>query len=201
MYRIGVLALQGGVREHMAVLNELPGVQGVLVRRASDLCGIDGLVLPGGESTVMGRLLHRLDLMEALRKAIQEGLPTFGTCAGMILMAKTIENQVENYLKVLDVAVCRNAFGRQLESFDRQDVVEEVSKKAVNMRFVRAPRITGWDREKVAVLYELEGFPVAVRQGHLLALSFHPELVAETCFHAYFVNEMVKGRAGTVFIE
>lgn len=191
MYRIGVLGLQGGISEHMQMLSLVRGVTVVQVRKPSDLAAIDGLILPGGESTVMGKLLHRLEFMESLKKSIERGLPVWGTCAGMILLAKEIENQKERYLGALDVMVSRNAFGRQLESFDKIDLIEAVSEEPLKMRFVRAPKIVEWNGDLVEVLYALEGCPVAVRQGNLLATSFHPELVGEHRFHEYFVANLV----------
>ena len=191
MYRIGVLGLQGGVVEHMQMLDLVRGVNAVQVRKPSDLAALDGLILPGGESTVMGKLLHRLEMLEPIKKAIGKGLPVWGTCAGMILLAKNIENQSDSYLGVLDATVSRNAFGRQLESFDTIDTIEAVSDEPLKMRFVRAPRIVDWNRAAVQVIYQLEGFPVAVRQENLLATSFHPELVGEHRFHEYFVTHLV----------
>lgn len=191
MYRIGVLGLQGGVAEHMQMLSLVRGVTAVPVRKPSNLVAIDGLILPGGESTVMGKLLHRLEFMESLKESIERGLPVWGTCAGMILLAKEIENQRESYLGALDVKVSRNAFGRQLESFDKTDLIEAVSDEPLKMRFVRAPRIADWNKDLVEVLYALEGYPVAVRQRNLLATSFHPELVGEHRFHEYFVSHLV----------
>lgn len=191
MYRVGVLALQGGVIEHIEMLKTIPEVEAVLVRKTEDLAALDGLILPGGESTAIGKVMARIGMLKPLKAMIESGLPVWGTCAGMILLAKTIENQEETYLNVLDITVSRNAFGRQLESFDLVDLVPIVSDKPVQMRFIRAPRISKWDLEKVEIIYQLDGYPVAVKQGNVMVTSFHPELVNENCFHQYFVTSMV----------
>lgn len=191
MYRVGVLALQGGVIEHMEMLKTIPEVEAVLVRKTEDLAALDGLILPGGESTAIGKVMDRIGMLKPLKEMIELGLPVWGTCAGMILLAKTIENQEETYLNVLDITVSRNAFGRQLESFDLVDLVPIVSDKPVQMRFIRAPRISKWDLEKVEIIYQLDGYPVAVKQDNVMVTSFHPELVNENCFHQYFVTSMV----------
>lgn len=192
MLRVGVLGLQGGVEEHIRALESLENVTPVWVRTRKDFEGIDGLILPGGESTTLGKLLHRLELMDFLREKIASGLPVWGTCAGMILLADEIEGQNEAYLKLLGVKVSRNAFGRQLDSFDKIDHLPEISEKPIRMRFIRAPRIMDWDPEKVKVLYKIDEFPVAVRQGNILATSFHPELVGENQVHQYFVHMIYK---------
>ncbi len=190
--RVGVLGLQGGVEEHISALKSLENVMPVWVRTREDFEGIDGLILPGGESTTLGKLLHRLDLMDFLRDKIASGLPVWGTCAGMILLADQIEGQDETHLKLLHVKVSRNAFGRQLDSFDKLDNIPAVSEQPIRMRFIRAPRIMDWDKEKVEVLYKIDEFPVAVRQGNILATSFHPELVGENQVHQYFVDMIYK---------
>jgi 5'-phosphate synthase pdxT subunit len=191
MYRVGVLAIQGGVIEHIEMLKTIPEVEPVLVRKTEDLASLDGLILPGGESTAIGKVMNRIGMLKPLKEMIEMGLPVWGTCAGMILLAKTIENQEETYLNVLDITVSRNAFGRQLESFDLVDLVPIVSDKPVQMRFIRAPRISKWDIEKVEIIYQLDGYPVAVKQGSVMVTSFHPELVNENCFHQFFVTSMV----------
>lgn len=195
MLRIGVLGLQGGVKEHIEILEGLEGVNPIWVRKRQDFDGLHGLILPGGESTTLGKLLHRMDLMNLLKCKIESGLPVWGTCAGMILLANQIEGQEETFLKVLDVTVSRNAFGRQLDSFDQVDVVPDISEEPIRMRFIRAPRIVHWNSEKVQVLYKIDGFPVAVRQGNLLATSFHPELVGENKVHQFFVEMVDKGQS------
>lgn len=192
MLRIGVLGLQGGVKEHIEILESLQDVTPVWVRTRQDFEGLDGLILPGGESTTLGKLLNRLELMAFLREKIKAGLPVWGTCAGMILLAEEIDGQEEAHLQLLDVTVSRNAFGRQLDSFDQVDVIPAVSNNPVRMRFIRAPRIVKWNTEKVEVLYQIDGFPVAVRQGNLLATSFHPELVGEKQMHRYFADMIYK---------
>ncbi len=192
MLKIGVLGLQGGVEEHIQMLETLENVSPVWVRTHKDFEGIDGLILPGGESTTLGKLLHRLELMNFLKDKIASGLPVWGTCAGMILLADAVEGQEESYLKQLHVTVSRNAFGRQLDSFDKLDRIPKVSELPINMRFIRAPRIVKWEEDAVEVLYAIDGFPVAVRQGSILATSFHPELVGENQIHQYFVDMIYK---------
>lgn len=190
--KIGVLAVQGGVVEHVNILKTVEGVEPVLVRYVSDLAGLCGIILPGGESTAIGRILMRTGLGEALQAAIKEGLAVFGTCAGMILLSKPKHSSVLGSLGVMDLEVERNAFGRQMDSFDHLGIIESISPEPLKMRFVRAPRIKAIYSESVKVLYAYEGHPVAVQQGKHLALAFHPELVGESKFHEYFVNNLTK---------
>lgn len=194
MLQVGVLGLQGGVKEHMDILERMPMVTPIWVRKRQDFDGLDGLILPGGESTTLSKLLHRLDLMDLIREKISQGLPVWGTCAGMILLANQIEGQEESFLKGLEVTVSRNAFGRQLDSFDQVDVIPDISEAPIQMRFIRAPRIVHWNPENVQVLYQIDGFPVAVRQGNLLATAFHPELVGENKVHQFFVDMVYQSK-------
>lgn len=186
MKKIGVLALQGGVVEHMAILEQIQGVQVVSVRKVSDLSGLLGLIIPGGESTALLKLLEITQLKVPLKKLIDQGFPIFGTCAGLILLGS---HQFGN----MAVQVERNAFGSQLDSFDHYGYIESISDKPICMRFVRAPKIIEVHSEQVQVLYRLEGFPVAVLQGNLLATAFHPELVGEVALHRFFVEELCLG--------
>ena len=184
---IGVLALQGDVREHLQVLGSL-GARAVAVRREPELAACDGLVLPGGESTTIAKLARIFDLMDPLRARIAEGLPVFGTCAGMILLADRIEDGAAGQETIggLDVTVRRNAFGRQVDSFEA-DLDLKGLDQPVHAVFIRAP----WVEEVgagVEVLAEAEGHPVAVRQDHLLATSFHPEVGNDDRIHRYFVD-------------
>jgi 5'-phosphate synthase pdxT subunit len=192
--RIGVLALQGDVREHVTALTAA-GAEVRSVKRPEDLAGLDGIVLPGGESTTMGRLLVLFDLLDPLRALLGEGLPAFGTCAGMILLAAEVVGgrPDQQLLGGLDVTVRRNAFGSQVQSFETDLDVEGVG--SLHGVFIRAPWVerTGPD---VSVLATVEGHPVAVRQGQLLATSFHPELTGDSRVHELFVTRIVATRGG-----
>ena len=189
---IGVLALQGDVREHLAALRE-QGAEAVTVRRPEELAAVDGLVLPGGESTTMVKLAARFGLLEPLRAAVRGGLPAYGSCAGMILLADRILDAPPDQETVggLDVTVRRNAFGRQVDSFEEDLRVDGLA-DPVRAVFIRAP----WVEEAgagVDVLGRVVGGPadgriVAVRQGNLVATSFHPELTGDRRVHALFVD-------------
>ena len=190
--RIGVLALQGDVREHLAVL-EAVGADAVTVRREAELAACDGLVLPGGESTTMVKLARIFDLLEPLREAVAAGLPVLGTCAGMILLADRIEDGAPGQETVggLDVTVRRNAFGRQVDSFE-EDVRVTGLADPVRAIFIRAPWVESVG-PGVEVLARVEAGPatgriVAVRQGHLMATSFHPEVGGDARVHGLFVD-------------
>jgi pyridoxal 5'-phosphate synthase pdxT subunit len=180
--KIGVLALQGAFREHMTTLDAI-GVQGVPVRLPEDLEGISGLILPGGESTTMRKLVDRWGLREPIMRLAERGAPLFGTCAGMIILSREIAGGEEPVFPLLDVTVERNAFGRQLDSFEAELAVPVLGDTPVHAVFIRAPIIerTGPD---VDVLARLEdGRVVAVRERNVIATSFHPELAGETRFH------------------
>jgi 5'-phosphate synthase pdxT subunit len=197
---IGVLALQGDVREHLAVLRE-QGAEAVTVRRPEELAAVDGLVLPGGESTTMAKLARRFDLLEPLRSAVGAGLPVYGSCAGMILLADRILDAPADQETIggLDVTVRRNAFGRQVDSFESDLALEGIEGGPMHAVFIRAP----WIEEAgdaVEVLGRVvggaaDGRIVAARQGNLVATSFHPELTGDHRVHALFV-EIVRARAG-----
>jgi 5'-phosphate synthase pdxT subunit len=180
--KIGVLALQGAFAEHLATLRSI-GVEGVDVRLPEDLVGVAGLIIPGGESTTMRRLIHRWGLREPIMELARSGAPLFGTCAGMIVMAREIAGGEEPVLPLLDVTVQRNAFGRQLDSFETDLAVPLLGERPVHAIFIRAPIITRTG-PGVDVLARLDdGRVVAVRQGNIIATSFHPELAGETRFH------------------
>jgi 5'-phosphate synthase pdxT subunit len=184
--RIGVVAYQGDVREHLAVLAAV-GADGRQVRVPADLDEVDGVIVPGGESTVIGKLAARYGLLGPLRERALAGLPVFGTCAGMILLAREVEGPPQDLLGVLDVRVRRNAFGRQVASFEAEVDVKGLDGGPVPAAFIRAP----WVAEAgpaVEVLAEVEGRVVAVRQGDLLATAFHPELTGERRLHRWFVD-------------
>jgi pyridoxal 5'-phosphate synthase pdxT subunit len=184
---IGVLALQGDVREHRASLEGL-GVETLAVRRAAELERCDGLVLPGGESTTMAKLARIFELLDPLRAAAAGGLPMFGTCAGMILLADRIVDGIEGQETIggLDLTVRRNAFGRQTDSFETDLDVKGID-GAVRAVFIRAPWVDQVG-PGVEVLAEVSGHPVAVRQGNLMATSFHPEVDADSRVHALFLE-------------
>jgi 5'-phosphate synthase pdxT subunit len=182
MTRIGVLALQGAFREHLDTLASI-GVEAVPVRLPQDLEGIDGLIIPGGESTTMRKLIDRWGLREPILRFAREGAPLFGTCAGMIVLSRDIAGGEEPVLPLLDVTVERNAFGRQLESFEAELPVPVLGDTPVHAVFIRAPVIERAGPD-VDVLAKLEdGRIVAVREGNVIATSFHPELAGETRFH------------------
>jgi len=177
-----VLALQGAFREHLETLATV-GVEGVGVRLPADLVGIDGLILPGGESTTMRRLIDRWSLREPILDLAAAGAPLFGTCAGMILLASEIVGDEAAVLPLLDVTVHRNAFGRQLESFETELQVPVLGDRPVRAVFIRAPVIERVGPE-VDVLATLpDGRIVAVRERNIIATAFHPELAGETRFH------------------
>ena len=180
--RIGVLALQGAFREHLQTLDSI-GVEGVPVRLPQDLEGVSGLILPGGESTTMRRLIDRWELRQPLLDLADHGAPLFGTCAGMIVLAREIAGDEEPILPLLDITVERNAFGRQLDSFESDLSVPVLGDRPVHGVFIRAPIVerTG---PGVDVLARLDdGRVVAVRERNLIATAFHPELAGETRFH------------------
>ncbi len=200
---VGVFALQGDVREHQRVLTGL-GARAVVVRRPEELDRVDGLVLPGGESTTMAKLAASFELLEPLRKRVAEGMPTYGSCAGMILLADRIEDGAEGQQTVggLDVVVRRNAFGRQVDSFEADVSFADLDPPGpVHAVFIRAPWVESMG-PGVRALAHVEGGPadgkvVAVRGGrheHLLATSFHPELTGDTRVHGLFL-QMVRERS------
>jgi 5'-phosphate synthase pdxT subunit len=182
MVKIGVLALQGAFREHLDTLETI-GVEGVRVREPADLEGVGGLILPGGESTTMRQLIDRWGLHQPILDLAQRGAPIFGTCAGMIVLASEIAGGEPPILPLIDVSVQRNAFGRQLDSFEADLEVPVLGGTPVHAVFIRAPIIerTGPDVDVLARLDD--GRVVAVRQRNVLATAFHPELAGETRFH------------------
>jgi pyridoxal 5'-phosphate synthase pdxT subunit len=186
---IGVLALQGDVLEHLRALRRC-GAHAVQVRNAAELAAVDGLVIPGGESTAIGKMLERFDLLGPLRDRVRSGLPTFGTCAGMILLSDELDqDRPQPLIGGLAVRTRRNAFGRQIDSFDARLEVEGIDGGPMDVSFIRAPRIEDvLDEVEVEVLAEVDGHPVVVRQGHLLAAAFHPEVTGDDRLHAAFVE-------------
>jgi 5'-phosphate synthase pdxT subunit len=190
MSTIGVLALQGDFREHREVLEHL-GVRAPEVRLPKDLDGLDGLIIPGGESTAIVRLMRTSSLLDPLRKLAADGFPMWGTCAGMILLAKRLDITGVPALDAMDIAIRRNAFGRQVDSYETDLSVPVLGDPPYRAVFIRAP-IIEHAGPGVEVLARLpDGTAVAARQGLLLATAFHPELTPDTRFHRYFVAQVV----------
>jgi 5'-phosphate synthase pdxT subunit len=190
MKRIGILALQGAFAEHKEAVKKL-GAQAFEIRQKSDLTdnAMDGIIIPGGESTVIGKLLKELDMFDTLKKMIADGLPVFGTCAGMILLANKISNDENRYLEAMDVTVKRNAYGRQLGSFHTRDKFKGIGE--IEMTFIRAPFIEAVEEgEGVEILAEVDGNIVAARQKNVLVTAFHPELTKELRVHRYFLENI-----------
>jgi 5'-phosphate synthase pdxT subunit len=185
MTKIGVLALQGAVAEHIRGIEQAGG-EGVVVKTTEQLDEVQGMIIPGGESTTIGKLMRTYGFMDAMKQFSDEGKPIFGTCAGLIIIAREISGQDDAHLKLMDMTVARNAFGRQRESFETDLSVKGID-EPVRAVFIRAPLI-----EKVGdgvdVLSTYQGQIVAARQGHLLAASFHPELTDDYRMHAYFLD-------------
>jgi pyridoxal 5'-phosphate synthase pdxT subunit len=178
---VGVLAIQGDFEAHAGVLARL-GAEPRIVRTPADLEGLDALVIPGGESTTMTLGIEREGLAEPLRELISSGVPTLGTCAGMIMLDR-------DHLGLLDVSARRNAFGRQVQSFEADVEVEGLDGGPLRAVFIRAPWVDEYG-EDVEVLAEIEGHPVAVRQGNMLAVAFHPELTEDERIHAWLVERV-----------
>jgi 5'-phosphate synthase pdxT subunit len=190
MARIGVLALQGDFLEHRQALERI-GVPSVEVRRPEHLEGLEGLIIPGGESTTIGKLMVAYDLLEPLRQRIAAQWPVWGTCAGAILLARDIGGLDQPLLATMDIVVRRNAFGRQIDSFEVDLDVAPLGPPPMRAIFIRAPRIIAAG-PGVEVLARLDdGTIAAARQGHLLATAFHPELTPDTRLHRYFVEQIV----------
>jgi pyridoxal 5'-phosphate synthase pdxT subunit len=188
---VGVLALQGDVTEHMKVVVSL-GVTATEVRVPAHLERVDGLIIPGGESTTIGKLMVRYGLDRAIPARVHEGLRIYGTCAGMILMARSVRGGEPPLLRLMDITVLRNAYGRQVDSFEADLEIPVLGPPSVRAVFIRAPIIeeTG---SSVDVLASLDGRPVLVRQGGLLASSFHPELSPDARVHRYFLDMIRSG--------
>lgn len=184
--KIGVLSLQGGVVEHISHIREL-GCAAVEVKKLEDLKDIDGLILPGGESTAIGKILRERNLLSPLKEMILSGFPVWGTCAGMILLAKEIENDEHTHISAMDIKVRRNAYGRQIDSFETTETIEEVSSNPIPLVFIRAPYIIS-SGDAVKIIHKVNGNIVAARQNSVLVTSFHPELTQNTEFHKYFLS-------------
>lgn len=181
---VGVLALQGAFIEHEKMLAKL-GADSFEIRQKSDLDrSFDRLIIPGGESTVMGKLLRELDMMDDIRSRILDGMPVFGTCAGLILLAEKIENDPMVHIGTMSIEACRNAYGRQLGSFYTED---KFGGKTIPMTFIRAPYISK-AADSVEILSVTDGKITAAREKNMLATAFHPELNSDTTVHEYFLN-------------
>lgn len=186
---IGILALQGAFIEHEKILAKL-GVESFEIRQKKDMDRpMDGIIIPGGESTVIGKLLRELDILEDLKNMINDGMPVFGTCAGMIILANKIENDEKVHIGTMDITVKRNAYGRQLGSFYAEENFDNIGK--VPMTFIRAPYITECG-PKTRVIAMCNGNIVAAVQDNQMVTSFHPELNDSLLVHKYFVEEICK---------
>lgn len=184
---IGVLALQGDFEEHIAALRSL-GADAAEVRLPGELAGLDGLIVPGGESTTIARLLHQWDLLEPIRQHSQDGMAVWGTCAGAILLAERAGDLDREGLQLMDIRVDRNAFGRQVDSFEALLNVPALGERPFRAVFIRAPRITSVGAKAEALATLSDGTIAAARQEKLLATAFHPELTTDTRFHEYFLG-------------
>lgn len=187
--KIGILALQGAFLEHQKILNNLK-IENTLVKSLDDLNKIDGIILPGGESTAIGKLLKELNIFDTLKKKIENGFPVFGTCAGMILLAKKLSNDNITHLATMDIEVKRNAYGRQLGSFETLGNFKGIDQQ-VKMVFIRAPYVEKVGNN-VTVLSITNAHITAVQQGNMLATSFHPELTDDNRVHKYFLQIVEK---------
>lgn len=188
--KIGVLGIQGAIQEHLRMI-ERTGNEPLWVKSTSELAKVSGLIMPGGESTTMIRLMKKYELWDALREAIVSGLPVYATCAGMILLAREIVNYPDQEtLGVLDVVVERNGYGRQVASFETDLDIPVIGDEPFRAIFIRAPIIEKCG-ENVEILSTYKEKPVLVKQGKILATSFHPELTDDLRIHEYFVKEMV----------
>ena len=188
--KIGVLSLQGDVREHARSLSDC-GVHSSLVRRPSELEAVDALVIPGGESTTISKLARIFDIFQPIQERISAGMPVYGSCAGMILLADRVEDAIvgQESFGGLDVTVRRNAFGRQVDSFETDLIFKGITQPPIRAVFIRAPWVESVG-SSVEVLAEVGGHPVAVRSDHLFATSFHPELTGDNRIHKFFIEEV-----------
>jgi len=191
--KIGVLALQGGFIEHEKKIRAL-GADAAEVRVPDDLNELDGLIIPGGESTTIGKLAVEYGLIEPLRN-FAKTKPTWGTCAGMIFLAREIGIDRQPILGVMDISVNRNAFGRQVDSFEADLAVSKLGDEPFHAVFIRAPVVTGMGKDVEVVARLEDGKIVAAQSGHLLATAFHPELTDDPRFHAYFMDMVQAGRS------
>ena len=191
---IGVLAMQGAYEEHINILQDLD-VSPVEIRNKNDLQNIDGIIIPGGESTTMGKLIRTLDIYDDLKEKIESGMPVWGTCAGMILLAKSICNDDTVHFGTMDIEVKRNAYGRQLGSFNTKSNVKGIGED-IEMVFIRAPYIENID-DNVEVLSVVDNNIVAAKENNMLVTSFHPELTSDYRVHKYFLKMVEENNKGS----
>jgi len=194
--KIGVIALQGAFIEHVRVIENL-GFDAMEVRLSEHLTGLAGIIIPGGESTTILKLMHFYNLFTPLKRLIQKGLPIWGVCAGMICLAKQVSNSQQSILKpleVMDIEVKRNAFGRQVDSFEVDLVVSPLGNKPFHSIFIRAPQIEKVGKEVETLATLEDGTVVAAKQNQILVSSFHPELTDDPRFHKYFLDIVVKSK-------
>lgn len=184
--KIGVLSLQGGVIEHINHIRKL-GHEGVEVKKLEDMIDLSGIILPGGESTTMGKLLRERNMLIPLKEKIMTGLPVWGTCAGMILLSKYIEQSSVQHLNIMDIKVKRNAYGSQIHSFKKNVVIDEISSEPIPLVFIRGPVITEVFND-VKIICIVNNKIVAVKQNNMFATAFHPELTDNLEVHKYFIN-------------
>lgn len=189
MTKIGVLDLQGGVREHLQLLNKITNVEAIAVKKKAEFANLDGLILPGGESTTINNLLTTFNLKKTIINLAHSGTPIWGTCAGMILLAREVQGESQDFLNLMDITVKRNAYGNQLDSFKTQHLIPAISEKELPLVFIRAPYIVSAG-DTVTSLLELNGKIVAAEQDNFLATAFHPELTNDLSIHKYFVTKV-----------
>ena len=187
MTRVGVLAIQGDFLEHRQMLDRV-GVESSEIRLPHQLDEVDGLIIPGGESTTIVQLIDIYDFREPLREKAQNGLPMWGTCAGMIVLSNSLTDHRPIPLGIMDIAVSRNAFGRQLDSFEADLEIADIDGPPFHAVFIRAPAVSDMGQDVRVLASVGDGLPVAVRQGHLLATAFHPELTDDIRMHEMFVK-------------
>ncbi len=192
LIHIGVLGLQGDFQKHLDMLNSIGGLKTSIVRTPEEIDKCDGLILPGGESTTVGKLMARYGIDDAIRKRAQEGMAIFGTCTGMILLAKEIEGSDQHRLGLMDMAVRRNAFGRQVDSFETDLIIEDIEGEPVRAVFIRAPYVTNVWNDAKAISRLDSGEIVMVRQKNCLAAAFHPELTDDFRVHKYFIDMTIE---------
>lgn len=187
--KVGVLALQGGVAEHLNHLNQIENVQAVAVKKPEELNSCSGLIIPGGESTTIRKLIKDYNFKSAIKNFKLQEKVIWGSCAGLILLAAEVEGENNEQLALLDIKVKRNAFGSQLDSFIEKAIIPKVSAEAQELVFIRAPLITEIG-ENIEILYQKEGQIAAVESKNLIGTSFHPELTKSTIFHQYFIRKV-----------
>jgi pyridoxal 5'-phosphate synthase pdxT subunit len=187
--RVGILAVQGDVREHAVALREI-GAEPVEVRLPRDLVGLDALILPGGESTAMRKLIDRYGLREPIVAMARGGAPVYGTCAGMILLADRLADGEEPVLRLLDITVQRNAYGRQLDSFEADVEIPSLGDEPLHGVFIRAPVVSEVGPEVEVLARDADGRPIAVRQGCVMATAFHPELTGDRRLHRLLLEQI-----------